>query len=148
MGNRKPTEPLAGTEQAFKIEASVQSRYLNEHGHEIPNPTPLAPPIGYIKQPSIADQIRAQVRALSLEALQRGEESEEEANDFDVGEDYEPSSPWEHDFDVDPALEAMLALQSAHPEQPHLKPGAPVPAGPAAPAPSPDAPAAPANNGK
>lgn len=133
---RKPTEPLPGTETKPVFEASVQSRYLDVNGHEIPNPLPLAPPVGYKKQPSIADQIRQAMRAASLEAAQRGQETEEEANDFNVGEDEEPSSPWEHDFDVDPALEAMLALQSSHPD--HAR----APVAPAKPEPRPAPPPA------
>lgn len=111
------TKPLPGTEQPVTREQSVQSQYLDEFGREKPNPTPMEPPVGYVKRRSIADTIREAIRNASLEARQAGAETEEEANDFDVGEDFDPTSPYEHDFELDPTLEAMLALQSAPPAQ-------------------------------
>lgn len=79
---------------------------LDENGHEIPDPTPMAPPIGYKRQPSLAEQIRAMVRSEKLrqEAEEAGAETFDEADDFDVGDDYDPRSPYEHDFD--PGVEA------------------------------------------
>lgn len=106
------------------FEQSVQSQYLDEHGREKPNPVPLEPPLGYIRHKSIAEQIREQVLAVSREAAESGLETEQEANDFDVDEDYEPTSPWEHDFEVDPALETMIALQS---KPPQAEPAQPAP---------------------
>jgi len=109
-------------------EESVQARYLDEHGREKPNPTPMAPPIGYRRQPTIAEQMRQMIQLASLEAAQAGAETEEEANDFDVGEDMEPNPPYEHDFDPDPALEHMLALASRPPQDPAAPSAAPTPA--------------------
>jgi len=136
--SRRLGDPLPGTEQPFVREQSVQSRYLDAAGREIPNPTPLAPPVGYVKRPTIAEQMRQMIRQASYEAANMGAETEEEANDFDVGEDMEPNSPWEHDFDIDPAYEMMLARQSAppRPEPAQEAPGA------SAQAPSPTAAAA------
>lgn len=119
---RKPIEPLPGTEQPFVLEGSVQSRYLDAFGREIPNPVPLQPPVGYKKQPTIAEQMRQMIRTASMEAAQMGAETEEEANDFDIDEDYEPTSPWEHDFEINPIYENMLALQSADPRKAPPKP--------------------------
>jgi len=115
-------------------ERSVQDLYLDEYGHEKPNPTPMQPAVGFKKQPSIGDMMRQAIRQASLEARQMGAETEEEANDFDVGEDLEPSSPWENEFEPDPMLDHMLALQSRPPQQPapqapasstSVRPGAP-----------------------
>lgn len=96
-------------------EQSVQELYLDENGHELPNPTPMQPAVGYKKQPSIGELMRQAIRQASYEARMMGAETEEEANDFDVGEDQEPSSPWENDFEPDPALDHMLALASRPP---------------------------------
>jgi len=104
--------------EIYAKEMDVQSRYLNKYGQERPNPVPMAPPIGYKRPISIADQIREAIRAASFEAYMAGAETEEEANDFAVGEDEEPSSRWESEFEIDPTLEAMLALQSAPPAKP------------------------------
>jgi len=109
-------------------EVSVQEAYLDEHGREKPNPVPLQPAVGYKRQPTIAEQMRMMIRQASVEAAMAGAESEEEANDFDVGEDMEPHSPWENDFEPDPALDSMLALASRPPEErtPRQEPKAPV----------------------
>lgn len=132
---RRPFDPLPGLEQPPTFEQSVQSQYLDEHGREKPNPLPLAPPVGYVKRKTIAETIREAIAQASFEAAQRGAETEAEANDFDVGEDMEPHSPWENDFEIDPALEAMLALQSAPPAKP-----APPASSSATPSPSPTVP--------
>jgi len=115
LKNRRPGDPLPGQEQPFLYEQSVQSQFLDEHGRELPNPTPMSPPLGYKKQPTIAEQMRQMIKMASYEAAHAGAETEEEANDFEVGEDMDPHTPYEHDFEIDPALEAMIALQSAPP---------------------------------
>jgi len=110
---KDPFDP--GTDELVLREQSVQSKYLDEKGREIPNATPMEPPVGYVKRKTIAEQMREMIAAASAEAAQAGAETEEEANDFDVDEDFDPTSPWEHDFDVDPAMEVMLARASSPP---------------------------------
>lgn len=75
--------------------------YLDELGREINDPTPMEPPLGYVRQPSLAEQIRDMVRGekLRMEAEAAGMETFEESDDFDVGDDYDPHSPYENDFD-------------------------------------------------
>lgn len=77
--------------------------YLNKAGAEVNDPTPMEPPLGYMKQPSLADQIRMAVLSQKLadEVAAQGMETFEEADDFEVGDDYDPSSPWENEFDPD-----------------------------------------------
>jgi len=98
-------------------EQSVQSLHLDEYGRELPNPVPMQPAINYKKQPSIGELMRQAIRQASLEAAQQGAETEQEANDFDVGEDLEPHSPWESEFEPDPMLDHMIALRSEPPRQ-------------------------------
>lgn len=93
---------------------------LDARGREIPDPTPIAPPLGYIRQPSLAEQMRAMIRSenLRLAALQSGVETFEEADDFDVGDDFDPHSPYENDFDpsaeeLRSRYEAEAALEAA-----------------------------------
>jgi len=70
---------------------------FNADGHEILNPTPMQPPLGYKKTPSLAEQIRQQVRQLkNLEDMEP--ETEEEADDFDITDDPQPHSRWENDM--------------------------------------------------
>lgn len=88
---------------------------LDTHGHEIPDPTPVEPPIGYVKQPSLAEQIRQAILSdrLKREAEQAGLETFEEADDFDVGDDYDPSSPYEETFQpVNPAPTTKTVVEA------------------------------------
>lgn len=73
----------------------------SERGREIPDPTPMAPPVGFKPAPSLADQIREMVRSerLAREVAEAGYETFEEADDFDVGDDFDPSTPYEESFD-------------------------------------------------
>lgn len=95
---------------------------LDENGHEMVDPTPLAPPVGYQRQPSMVETIRNMVRShsLAVEAERAGAETFEEGDDFDVNDpdDYDPPSPYEHNFEP---------------------PQAPSPPPPASPAPPPTA---------
>lgn len=78
------------------VEEKLSRLYLDRYGREIPDPTPVAPPVGYKKQPSMVDHVRALVAAdLSRRAEQMGYESFEESNDFDIGDDFEPETEYE-----------------------------------------------------
>lgn len=66
------------------------------NGHEVLNPTPMAPPVGYKPSLSLAEQIRMQVR--TLQAMDMEPETEEEADDFDIDDDPAPLSRWENDM--------------------------------------------------
>lgn len=61
----------------------------------MPDPNPVAAAVGYKRQPNMVDIIRQQVEALSRDAAAQGHDSIEEANDFDVGDDVDPSSRFE-----------------------------------------------------
>lgn len=84
----------------------------DEYGRETPDPVPLAPPIGWFKQPSMFDQVRDMVRGehLRMYAEAQGDESFEDANDFDVDDDIFPAS--EHEGDFEP-LESLQAKRQA-----------------------------------
>lgn len=70
---------------------------FSEDGHEILNPTPVSPPLGYRKTLSLAEQIRQQVR--QLKHIDDDEpETLEEADDFEIDDDPAPSSRWENDM--------------------------------------------------
>lgn len=82
--------------QIVAVEEKMSRLYLDQYGREVPDPTPVAPPIGYKKQPSMVDHVRALVaHGLRERAEQMGFETWEEANDFDVGDDVEPETPYE-----------------------------------------------------
>lgn len=65
-------------------------------GQEDIDPEPLEIPLGAMKPPSIFDQMKRYIRSqVSAQVHAKGFESFEEANDFEVGEDDEPFSPYE-----------------------------------------------------
>lgn len=69
---------------------------LLEDGREVLNPVPMAPPVGYTEQPSMF-QIMERMIAQHYAGLQDRdiEETEEESQDFDIGEDEELITPFE-----------------------------------------------------
>ena len=79
----------------------VVTHTLNSNGHELVDDTPMSPPIGYRPTPSMIDHIRNMVRSelLRREAEEAGFETFEEADDFEVGDDYDPTSPYEETFE-------------------------------------------------
>lgn len=78
-----------------------KGRPIDEHGKFWPNPIPLEPPIGYQAQPDLAEQIRSMVRSeqLRVAAEAAGYGSMEDEDDFEVGDDWDPMSPYEYNFD-------------------------------------------------
>lgn len=73
----------------------------NEKGEEILDQTPVALPVGYKKQIPLNERIRSMVREeASRWAQENGNETFEEADDFNIADDpVDPSTPWEEDFD-------------------------------------------------
>jgi len=123
------------------------------------DPTPMAPPVNYVREPSLMEVIKGQMLKHKVEALQAelGAETPEEAEDFDVldPEGFEPSSLHEHERHDMELLVAFEKLQRHHitmkekygkelPDfmKPAVKPKEADPAPPAPPAPpaSPPAP--------
>lgn len=107
---------LRGKRPALGLDAYVdklKSRGLAPDGRQVPDPTPMAPPIGYKKQPSMVEIQRQLIRdTLSQYARENDQETFEEAEDFDVGDDPElMRSPFENDFD--PPLEELLSAGRA-----------------------------------
>lgn len=114
----KPKSAQVDIEEAIASSPEKKSLpYLNEKGQEILDPTPMAPPVGFIKQPSMIENIRNMVRSEYLrQATEKaGAESFEEADDFEVDE-FDPSSPYEEIFDP-PIPAAPLSSSAAEPSQ-------------------------------
>lgn len=95
MDTNHDTTQLSGV---FKEEKQSPQRH-NEAGEEILDPTPMQPPLGYKKSLSLSEQIRQQVQLSLIERLESEmePETEEEADDFEIGDDYEPLSKHEND---------------------------------------------------
>lgn len=81
--------------------ALPKMRFLDEHGHEIPDPQPVEIPARFKRPETLAEQIRRVTQgALSLQAQEQGFESFEEAEDFEIDDDsFDPSSPYEEIWD-------------------------------------------------
>lgn len=97
---KNPTK-LAGTEtEPGRVKRPAHTN-LYRDGREYPDPTPVAPPIGFIKQPTMAETMRAMIQSQELRraAAESGQETFEEADDFNVGDDYDPTSPYEEQFE-------------------------------------------------
>lgn len=112
-------------------------KFQRPDGSEIPDPTPLQPPLGYRRQPTMVEHIRMMVQSeqLRVAALEAGNETFEEADDFDVPDEFEPISAYEFEEIFEP-------LRSAEPGVTPPREGSPPADGPAAPPASAAAPAA------
>lgn len=115
---------------------------LDARGSEVVSSTPMQPPLGYNPQPSMFDVMRKMISDHQKALESAGYETPEEADDFDVDDDFDPSSPYEHSFDP-PADPAKLPPEvPAAPEKaanppadgPGTPPAHPAPAGSPAPA--------------
>lgn len=87
---------------------------LDQFGREIPDGRPMQPPLGYKPSPSLAETIRDMVynAQIQRELEAQGVETFEESEDFDVGDDYDPTSPYEEYFEPTP-LEELIRRQKA-----------------------------------
>lgn len=70
--------------------------FHDQFGREICNPLSLAPPVGYTPEPTVMELIERQL-ALRLQQLAGTDEvdSMEEADDFDMEEEWDPTSLYE-----------------------------------------------------
>lgn len=105
--------------------------FLDVDGYENPDPTPMAPPVGYKAAPSLSEQIRDMVRSerLAREAAEAGYETFDEADDFDIPDDpLDPSTPFEAVFESSSVSEMRAARDAAAatPPQPSPAPAAPA----------------------
>lgn len=75
----------------------------NEKGQEIPDPTPIAIPAGITRPPTLQETIQRFIRndAIRRHLETQGIETFEEADDFDVPDNLDPSSPYELVYDQD-----------------------------------------------
>lgn len=84
-----------------------------ETGREVLDHVPIAPPIGWFKQPSMFDQVRDMVRSehMRLYAESQGAETFEEASDFDVEDEMFPTSQFEDAGDFEPLANLQARRQ-------------------------------------
>lgn len=70
---------------------------LNDRGHEILDDTPVAIPLRFSRPPSRMEEMKQLLRLAQYEAMTSGRmyETPQEADDFDVGDDFDPTTPYE-----------------------------------------------------
>lgn len=87
---------------------------LDEHGNEVPDPIPVAVPIGNRAPESIDARIaRILNHSLKADLEKRGLETFEEADDFDIEDDpIDPTTPWEKNYDLATAHAAHAGVVS------------------------------------
>lgn len=119
---------------AVAINGSEDYGFLNVMGHEVPDPTIVEPPLGYIQQPDLMEQMRRMVRSeLSRIADLQEMETFEEADDFDIDEDpVDYSTPYEIYFDPPPGAAAGPTQDISRPDpnappEPQASPPSPAP---------------------
>lgn len=88
-------------------------------GREVVNPVPMAPPLGYKPEPTMMELMDAMVKR-HLASLKSDDELDgpEDFEDFDVGDDVEPYSPYEVVLhDEFPAIPPAPPPQGDEPEK-------------------------------
>lgn len=114
-GKRKPLPPV-NLEIPENLQPKTSADYLDATGREKPSNVPIAPPIGYVKQPTLVERMRQMIATeMSLRAQADGQETFEEADDFEVGDDYDPTSPYEETFEPPPEAAAPPAASPSPP---------------------------------
>lgn len=84
------------SKELFDSLCELRFAYLDENGREMNNPTPMVIDANFERPPTLKEQIQRVLKTeLSRQAYEKGNESFEEANDFDIDEDPFPSSPYE-----------------------------------------------------
>lgn len=82
-------------------------------GREIPDPNPLSIPAGFRKPETLASQIARLVKRQKMEDDDQVDETWEDALDFDIDDDFDPTSPWETVYDPDLGREVSQAEYAA-----------------------------------
>lgn len=108
---------------------SVQEKWAHkgltsDGSMEIPDPEPMAPPVGYVKQQSITERIRQMVHDSRVQAAleAQGEETFDEANDFNVEDELFPESVYELPDDVIPMYPASPPSRPQDPSEASREP--------------------------
>lgn len=95
-------------QRTLEDETGQRLAFLNVLGQEVPDPTIVDPPLGYVQQPDLMELMRRMIRNQLSQAIEDTEfETFEEADDFDIDDDpVDYTSPYEEYFDPDPGKPA------------------------------------------
>lgn len=96
----------------------MEKTTFDEHGREILDPTPLALPVGFKRPETLEAQIQRLIKGrMSQAAAEAGYETFEDAEDFEIDEDDEPSAPYEMNFDPILGREISPEMVKSNPDQ-------------------------------
>lgn len=100
---------------------------LAEDGSFIPDPEPIAPPVGWTSEPSLSELVARAVQSESLKAAAEnaGMETLEEADDFDIDDDYALFSGYENEFDDGTGIDDVVHPTARESDDLSSDPGAP-----------------------
>ncbi len=91
---------------------------FDKWGREIPDPTPMSLPVGFKIPETLDEQIQRLVRnQVSRNADEKGFETFDEAEDFDVDDEIDPNSPFEMEFDPVLGRDVSADMVRADPER-------------------------------
>lgn len=102
--------------EEFLVSIGRRHARLDPRGREVVDPTPIAPPVGYKRVPTLVEQLRQMVRseALAKEAREAGFETFEDADDFDIADDpLDPQSRYEIGFEPPIPVAELRRRQAA-----------------------------------
>jgi len=96
MARRKKETPKATRDDG------LGNARLDPNGAEVLDETPIMIPSGLTRPETLAEKVAHMLRGerMRMAAEAQGFETFDEAEDFDVDDDYDPHSQWENDFDV------------------------------------------------
>lgn len=125
-------EKLIALYTEIAVSGSDEYGFLNVRGHEVPDPTVVEPPLGYVPAPDLMTQMRQMLRAeISRLAEDAEQETFEEADDFEIEDDPMEPSPYELYFDPEPDAPAGPQGDSTRTD-PNAEPAPPAPPAPPA----------------
>lgn len=147
--NQVKAELMAGSDGRYPEVDLHALRHITEKGHplygrELLDPDPMQPPVGLKRPPSLLETVRDQIRIAKMTALDQIQETEDDADDFDVDDsDMDPTTRWENDYEpslreskrIRAQLEQQLAAaeaaapftQAPQGQSAHAQPGATPP---------------------
>lgn len=105
------------SKELFDKMKELRTAYIGDDGREVNNPRPMTIPAGFNRPPTLQEQIQRCMKVeLSKQAMQQGYESWEEANDFDIEEDFE-NDPIDSQYVVHEMIPEIPAQLSPDPDQ-------------------------------
>ncbi len=103
-----------------KLPTGNKIAFINEKGQEVLDPTPVEMPLGYNRPENLVDKIRRLIKTETLYGAKKYDrETFDEADDFDIGDEYDPHSV--HELTDDQELEPRFTPEQIDSEMAKIK---------------------------